>query len=216
MILPEFIGQVADTKIQNTKVMCNVEINKEDVWISMKSILVRTRIVFLPLVIIMTVITLTACGESRPVVNVKLELKSSSEVKYEAINEDGSMTALTKAPALDDADIYIADVKNFSASTESGKVVNKLISTVVTDNDGNEVEADEASGRLLQTIADSIQHDILEAKIFKDGQIYYIAVQTNVNWQSPCDFYQYNPSDGKLKSLCSWDDVSVLGVARVK
>ena len=182
----------------------------------MKSILVRTRIVFLPLVIIMTVITLTACGESRPVVNVKLELKSSSEVKYEAINEDGSMTVLTKAPALDDADIYIADVKNFSASTESGKVVNKLISTVVTDNDGNEVEADEASGRLLQTIADSIQHDILEAKIFKDGQIYYIAVQTNVNWQSPCDFYQYNPSDGKLKSLCSWDDVSVLGVARVK
>ena len=195
--------------------MCNVEINNGDVWIRMKKILIRIEIVVVPLLIILIVITLTACGEVRPAVNVKLELNSSSEVKYEAINEDGSITVLTKAPVLDDVDIYIADVNNFSASTESGKVVNKLISTAVMDNDGNEVEADEALGRLLQTIADSIQHDILEAKIFKDGQMYYIAIQTNVNWQSPCEFYQYNPSDGKLKSLCSWDDVSVLGVAKV-
>ena len=150
--------------------------------------------------------------KSAPVVNVKLELKGSSEVQYVAIYEDGSTEVLNEAFAIDDAEVFIADVNNFSASTESGKVVNELISTVVMDGDGNETTADEALGKLLQAIADTIQHDILEAKIFKDGQIYYVAVQTNVNWQSPCDFYRYDPSDGKLTNLCSWDDVNVLGV----
>lgn len=163
------------------------------------------------------VIMLTACGKNTyPVLDVKLVLKGSSEVQYAEIYEDGSTANIDEVIATDDAEVFIADVNNFSANTESGKVVNELISTVVMDGDGNEVEADEALSKLLQTIADSVGHDILEAKIFKDGQMYYIAVQTNVNWQSPCDFYQYDPSDGKLTSLCSWDDVNVLGIALAK
>ena len=134
------------------------------------------------------VIMLTACGKNTyPVLDVKLELKGSSEVQYAEIYEDGSTANIDEVIATDDAEVFIADVNNFSANTESGKVVNELISTVVMDGDGNEVEADEALSKLLQTIAESVGHDILEAKIFKDGQMYYIAVQTNVNWQSPCD-----------------------------
>lgn len=162
----------------------------------------------------MFVIMLTACGKNGyPVVNVKLESKGSSELQYVAIYEDGSASPLDEAIEADDAEVYIADVNNFSAKTENSKLANDLISTVVVDSKGNDVEADEALSKLLKVIADSVEHDILEAKIFKDGQMYYVAVQTNVNWQSPCDFYQYNTSDSKLKSLCSWDNVNVMGVA---
>ena len=148
--------------------------------------------------------------------NVKLELKDSSEVQYGIIYEDGSVEVLNEAFAVDDAEVYIADVNNFSAKTENGKVVNTLISTVVMNSEGKEVEADETLSNLLQIVADTVKHDILEAKMFKEGQMYYIAVQTNVNLQSPCDFYQYNPSDGKISYLNSWDDVNVLGVALAK
>ena len=153
---------------------------------------------------------------SAPIVNVKLELKELAEIHYGIIYEDGSVEVINEAFAVDDTDVYIADVNNFSAKTENGKVVNTLISTVVMDDEGNEVEADETLSNLLQIIADSAKHEILEAKMFKDGQMYYIAVQTNVNLQSPCDFYQYDPSAGKLLYLNSWDNVNVLGVATAK
>ena len=168
------------------------------------------------------VIGLSNAGEGEgttslaPLVNVKLELKDSSEVQYGIIYEDGSVEVLNEAFAVDDAEVYIADVNNFSAKTENGKVVNTLISTVVMNSEGKEVEADETLSNLLQIVADTVKHDILEAKMFKEGQMYYIAVQTNVNLQSPCDFYQYNPSDGKISYLNSWDDVNVLGVALAK
>ena len=163
------------------------------------------------------VIMLTACGKNTyPVLDVKLELKDSSEVQYGIIYEDGSVEVLNEAFAVDDAEVYIADVNNFSAKTENGKVVNTLISNVVTDSEGNEFKADAELSNLLQIIAETVEHDILEAKIFKDGQMYYIAVQTNVNWQSPCDFYQYEPSAGKISYLNSWDNMNVLGVASAK
>lgn len=155
-------------------------------------------------------------SSSIPIVNVKLELKDSSEVQYGTIYEDGSVEVINEAVAVEDAEVYVADVNNFSAKTENGKVVNTLISNVVTDSEGNEFKADGELSNLLQIIAETVEHDILEAKIFKDGQMYYIAVQTNVNWQSPCDFYQYEPSAGKILYLNSWDNMNVLGVASAK
>ena len=155
-------------------------------------------------------------ASSTPIVNVELELKNSSEIQYGTIYEDGSIEILDKAVAVDDAEVYIADVDNFSSKIENGKVVNTLVSNTVTDSEGNEMKADGALSNLLQVIADTVEHDILEAKIFEGEQTYYIAIQTNVNLQSPCDFYQYEPSDGKISYLNSWDNVNVLGVSLAK
>lgn len=74
--------------------------------------------------------------------SVKLELKDSSEVQYEMIYEDGSAEVLNEEVAVDDKEVYIADVNNFSTKIENGKVVNTLTSTAVTDSEGNEVKAD--------------------------------------------------------------------------
>ena len=41
-------------------------------------------------------------------------------------------------------------------------------------------------------------------------------VQTNVNLQSPCDFYVYDQTDGVFEKLCTWDDTEVMGVALPK
>lgn len=152
---------------------------------------------------------------SKAVVNVKVELQNPSEIQYGAIYDDGGIEILDKAVAVDDTEFYIADVNNFSAETKNGKVVNRLISNDIVDNSGNAVEADEALGKVLQVIADTVEHEILEAKIFKEGQNYYIAVHTNVNWQNPCDFYQYNIDERKILYLTSWEDANVLGVAKV-
>ena len=49
-----------------------------------------------------------------------------------------------------------------------------------------------------------------------DGDKYFIAVQTNVNLQSPCDFYVYDQTDGVFEKLGTWDDTEVLGIALPK
>lgn len=88
-----------------------------------------------------------------------------------------------------------------------------MTNTKVQDGQGNEIEADDYVKKILQTVAATIEHDIFKARIFEEGQLYFIAVQTNVNWQDPCDFYRYDADAGKLELLYSWDNVDVLDVA---
>ena len=157
--------------------------------------------------------SIATSATSVPVANIKIQNKDSSEIQYGILYEDGGFEMLDKAFESDGAEIYIANVNNYESKIEHGKVTNKLVNTIVTDSSGKESEADASLKQLLQMIAATIDHDILETKIFKDGKMYFIAIQTNVNWQSPCEFYQYNPDAGQLTNIYNWDNTDVLDVA---
>lgn len=146
---------------------------------------------------------------SEPVVKVKVECKDDSEIQYGLLYNNGGMEILGRCIAADDVNTFVADMSNFSLEIEGNKVVNRVLSTSVTDSHGNEIEADSTVQSILQAVATDINHDIIEAKIFEDGQEYFVAVQLNVNWQSPCDFYRYDADAGKLELLYSWDNADV-------
>ena len=150
------------------------------------------------------------------VVNVKVKTNETSEIQYALLYDDGCMELLDKAFDVDDVDVFTADINNFSTEIENNKVVNSLVSTVVKDGSGKDVEADAKINEMLNKLAATINHGIIEAKIFMDGDKYFVAVQTNVNLQSPCDFYVYDQTDGVFEKLCTWDDTEVLGIALPK
>lgn len=148
----------------------------------------------------------------KPLINVAIKYKDDAEVQYRQIYNNGSMRVLEEPIKTGDT-YYIADYHNFSSAIQKNKVVNTVISTVLTTNAGTNVKSEEYLTNLLQVIADTVNHNIIEARLFKEKSGCYVAVQTNVNWQSPCDFYRYNEKEGTLTHICTWQNVDVLGVA---
>ena len=150
---------------------------------------------------------------SKPMVYVKLRMEDEPKIVYGLIYENGKMKTLRDAFESDDVNVFVADSWNFSSRISGNKVVNSVSSTMVTDGHGDEIPADNTIQGILQTLAEGIDHEIYEAKIFEDNGDYFIAVKVNVNWQSPCDFYQYNTATEELKYLITWQDADVLKVS---
>ncbi len=150
---------------------------------------------------------------SEPVVRVSFEDKDTHETQYALIYDDGVMEILEESFEPDQADVFIADVDNFSSATKDGNIFITLENTIVSDDKGNETEADDLVTEVLKNVADTADHDILEAKVFEAGDTCIVAVQTNVNWQDPCEFYMYDSNSGILEFLYSWDNVEVQSIA---
>ena len=148
----------------------------------------------------------------KPLISVAIKYKDDAEVQYRQIYNNGSMKVLEE-PFKTGELYYIADYHNFSSETRKNKVVNTVIGTVLTTNAGAKVKAEEYLTNLLEAIAETVNHNIIEARLFEAKSGYYVAVQTNVNWQSPCDFYRYNEKEGSLTHICTWQNAEVLGVA---
>lgn len=148
----------------------------------------------------------------KPLVNVAIKYKDDAEVQYRQIYNNGSMKVLEE-PVKTGELYYIADYHNFSSEIKKNKVVNTVIGTVLTTNAGINVKAEEYLTDLLEAIAETVNHNIIEARLFEAKSSYYVAVKTNVNWQSPCDFYRYNEKEGTLTHICTWQNAEVLGVA---
>ena len=151
-------------------------------------------------------------GTRKPLVNVAIKYTDDSEEQYRQIYDNGSMKVLEEPVKTGDL-YYIADYHNFSSEIQKNKVVNTVIGTVLTVSNGTKVKAEEYLTSLLEAIADTVSHNIIEARLFEAKSGYYVAVKTNVNWQSPCDFYRYNEKQGSLTHICTWQNADVLGVA---
>lgn len=155
-------------------------------------------------------------GRSVPRLKIQLEQRETSEIHNWALCTNGKVMPLEEAFEPEDAKIWIADCNCFSSELVNGQIVNRVVQTRVKDGDGNELEADEALCSVLQAVADTVDHDILDVMVIvpeKSDCEYYVAVHTNVNWQSPCDFYSYDPREKRLSSrIYCWDNVEVLGV----
>lgn len=161
---------------------------------------------------------LAACGQTAsdepPALQVMLqaETEENKTFEYWAVYADGS-TAETEAFTPEDATIYTADYGDFVSDVVDNQVVNTLQATILTDQDGNQIQADDTLAQLMQTAADTIDHDIWQFQIIVTSDQTFAFVKLNVNWQSPCILYQYDATAATLTELCRWDGVDLVGIA---
>lgn len=164
----------------------------------------------------MMVLMLVACERSSPILKVIIQNEGSDAADHEyLIVYDHGKSAATDAFVPDDTVSYTAEFGAFVSNIVGNKIINTLGSTLLIDDYGRKIDADEIMTAIMQTGAASIDHSICQFTIITDGDRYFTFVKLNVNWQSPCILYEYNVADGSLTELCRWDGVDLMGISIV-
>lgn len=163
---------------------------------------------------ILLVVMLTACGQASPVLKVIVQPERSDAEDYEyLVVYDNEKTAATDLFVPDDVASYTAESRTFVSDVVNNRVVNTLESTILIDENGNKTDADEIMTAIMQTAADSIDHDIMEFTILVDGDRYFAFVKLNVNWSDPCILYEYDTATGDFVELYCWNGVDLVGIS---
>lgn len=170
----------------------------------------KSKIILCAIVII--IFLLSSCKIFKnPLINLITKSETSEEIKYISIYSNGKSKNIDEFTS-DDFQIYNANPKSFSSYISNNTVINRLNKIVLKDSDGNNVENDEIITGIFQS-AEKLEHDIWEFQIFKVLDNYYALVKLNVNWQSPCDFYEYDKIDKELKLLHRFEGVDIIGIS---
>lgn len=157
---------------------------------------------------------LTACGDSTPILDVIIQSTETDSAEYEylAMYDDGKSIAIEEFKP--NVTVFVTAVLgDFVSHIENGKIRNTLEATRLIDRYGNEIEADDYICAVMQAVADSIDHDIIECSILTNGDRYFAFVKLNVNLTSPCILYEHDQSTGRLTQLCHWDSVDLIGIS---
>lgn len=171
-----------------------------------------SKVVSFIIVVIVFVFILSSCETSEKwVLNLITKNEITEEIEYVSIYSNGKSEKIDKFIS-DDIEIYNADSDCFISYISKNKVLNKLNKIVLKDSDGNTVDNDEIITDVFQS-AEKIKHDIWKFKIIKIDDDYFAVVKLNVNWESPCDFYEYDKTEKKLKFLHSFDSVDIIGLS---
>ncbi|BEP29239.1 hypothetical protein [Helicovermis profundi] len=136
------------------------------------------------------------------------------KIEYVSVYSNGNIEMIDKFKS-DDIEIYTADSDCYESYISDNEVLNKLKKIVLIDSDGNTVDNDEIITEIFQ-IAEEIKHDIWKFQIIMDDDKYFVIVELNVNWQSPCDFYEYDQTQKKLILFHRFDDVDIIGLSLTK
>lgn len=158
----------------------------------------------------------SGCGKQPvPVLNVALLEKHEDTATYAYYMVYDNGKAEKTAPfALDDtAEFYTTAYKTSNMENIYIQPRFSLQNTLLLDSDGEIIEADESTVELMQAVADTIRHDILQLTIVKVEDQMFAFVWLNVNWFSPCELYRYDTETKTLGLLCKWDNVDITGVA---
>lgn len=170
----------------------------------------ESKIFLFTLVIIMFI--LNSCKTSKKLVaNLITESETSEEIEYVSIYSNGKRKKID-AFISDDFQMYNADSRSFSSYISNNTVLNKLNKIVLEDSDGNIVDNDEIITGIFKS-AEKLEHDIWQFQIFKVLDNYYALVKLNVNWQSPCDFYEYDKTTKTLSLLKRFEGVDIIGIS---
>ena len=79
------------------------------------------------------------------------------------------------------------------------------------DESGKLVDNTEPIERILEHVAD-IEHLIIRMKILRQRDLYFVVVELNVNWWSPCILYYYDAKNDQLVELYTYDDKEIVGI----
>lgn len=149
---------------------------------------------------------------SQPVVDVELKDMNTGKISYECVHDNRTSIALESAVDMDDVTVYYGGLNIFNCDIIDGEIVNTVIDTSVLDDNENIIKDDPKVTEVLTALAENVPHEFFEIRMFPEKEKMYIAAQMNVNWHSPCDFYEYDFETKKLKFLYQWEDTDVVGI----
>lgn len=175
----------------------------------------RSKIILFTIVIIIATFILSSCNTSKTLlINLITKSETSDEIEYVSVYSNGKSKKID--PFISDHfQVYNADQRSFSSYIANNTVLNKLNNIVLKDSDGNIVDNDEIITGIFQS-AEKLEHDIWEFQVFKVLESYYVLVKLNVNWQSPCDFYEYDSINNELKLLNRFQGIDIIGISLPK
>lgn len=113
----------------------------------------------------------------------------------------------------DKTEVFTASTDCFSSYIDKrkNKVLNHLIHTELTDEDGNKVKITPIISSIFEETA-KLEHDIMLMEIIKDNEEYFVFVSLDVSFWTPCTLYYYNQNSSKLIELCTFDHEIVTGI----
>lgn len=94
---------------------------------------------------------------------------------------------------------------------EEGRVVNHISTIIILDENRYSVPVTEEFKDIV-SLASQINHDVMTLKIMKTDECTFAYTELNVNWQSPCTLYYYNPKERSLSKLYTWNDEEVTNI----
>lgn len=172
------------------------------------------------LALMLLCVVLTGCVSLAPfdpetagVVDVIVE--SGGNRDYYAINAHGRVQE-TEPFEGDDIDIYEVDgdcLETYKGIDNRGRgeFISRLTDIRLWDEEGCAVQNTRVLNEVLLA-ASELEHDLFDARILRAGEEYFLYVELNVNWVSPCDLYWYDQTRGGLVELHSFDGQEVVGL----
>ena len=172
-------------------------------------------VVFIMLVIMLIIIFISTSYKTSKYLLVNLITKSetSDEIEYVSLYPNNDSKKIDKFIS-DDFQTYNAEHGCFKSYITNNKVLNKLNKIALKESLGNDAD-EEIIKRIFQE-ASKLEHDIWQFQIFRVDDKYFALVKLNVNWQSPCDFYEFDEIDGNLKLLKRFEGVDIIGISLPK
>lgn len=134
--------------------------------------------------------------------------ESNNKLSYYEVN-DRDYKRKTKEFEYEDNEVIILE-SCFESYIERNKVLNKKTEKCkIFDSNHNEIEKYEILENIINLVSE-LEHDILQAKVMKVRENYYVIVLLNVNLWSPYDLYRYE--NNKLEHLYTFDGEDVIGI----
>ena len=99
----------------------------------------------------------------------------------------------------------------FESYLSNNKVLNRLVYVAVKDEDDNICETPAVINDIFKQI-EHLEHDLMTIRIYNVKDEFFVYVELNVNWWTPCSLYYYNQLNKRLIELKTFSNRSIEGI----
>lgn len=168
-------------------------------------------------------LTLTGCTSTEPeilfdeasegIVSVILKDTNDGTIHYDCIGPDGQRQP-TQPFESDPLEILTACHDCFETyhNDEKRTFSSKLVRTAVYDENDRPAKVTEPVRRIFELVELQVDHDILELRILRQGEHYFVTTMLNVNLWAPHEVYYFDPDADRLTELYTYDATRVVGL----
>ena len=172
---------------------------------------------------VLAALLLTGCTSNEPeilfdeasegIVSVILEDTNDGTIHYDTIGPDGQRQPSQPFES-DPIEIFTADHGCFEIyhNDEKRTFSNRLIRVAVFDENDQPAEVTEPIRHIFELVEQQVDHMILELRILRQGEQYFVTADLNVNFWSPHSIYYFDATADTLIELYTYDATEVTGI----
>lgn len=166
-------------------------------------------IVFIPIIIFFICYLMVYKNDYSNSIYVITRKEGSYDISYYEVNDRRNIRRTDKFEHNSEI-IYLKGCFNSYIDHKKNKVLNKYNKICqVVDSNYNHIKNNKDIDSIIKLMA-KLEHDMIEPKIIKTKNNYYVVVPLNVNWHSPYDLYKYE--NNKLKFIYTFESEDIIGI----